>query len=317
MKAKTPQERVTLLLSKRNARFKFRELMSLAKVSRKELESVIVEIRKIRKDLIYAKFDKTFYFALTPTWYSNQTDLSKVMPSHGKFGLISDTHLCSVAQRLDILKIAYREFKRQGVRQVFHTGDMTDGWQEYRGHINFVNIYGDQPQALYVIQHYPYKKGITTYVIGGNHDDSYKHTQIDRLSLVTHGFHNKGRDYEGRKDIIYLGQYSHRIILPQQITMDLLHPRGGNPYARSYKAQRRSENMDRNLRPDIQCSGHFHAHNFIWLNHTYFLDSPGMQDETEFFKRLGFPRNVGFQIVEYRIRKAELVSLKPELFMFS
>lgn len=317
MKAKTPEQRVSALLSKKNARYKFRQLQSLAGLNARQLDHAIAEIRKTRPDLVYAKFDRTYYFAKTPTWYSNQTDLSAEMPLEGKFGLISDTHLGSVAERLDIVREAYAEFASQGITKVFHCGDLTDGWQEYRGHINFVKVFGDQPQALHVIRNYPKHDGVTTYVIGGNHDDSYKHTQLDRVSLVSKGFHHQGRDIEGRKDIVYLGQYSHRIILPQEVTMDLLHPRGGNPYARSYKAQKRSENMDRNLRPDIQCSGHFHAQNFIWLNHTYFIDCPGLQDETEFFKRLGFPRSVGYQVVEYEIRNGRLVSLRPQLFMIS
>ena len=57
--------------------------------------------------------------------------------------------------------------------------------------------------------------------------------------------------------------------------------------------------------------------NYLWLNSTYFLAMPGLQDETEFFKRLGLPRGMGFVVVHYRIKNGRLVSLSPELFMFA
>lgn len=95
----------------------------------------------------------------------------------------------------------------------------------------------------------------------------------------------------------------------------MLHPRGGASYAVSYKQQKRSENMDKNFRPDIQVSGHYHTFNYIWLQGTHFVACPGMQDETEFFKRLGLPRGMGFVIIHYKIADARLKSFGTELFM--
>lgn len=314
---KSNAERVLALLQKRNARYKFKELMRLTRLSLKDMRAAIAELRKTQKNLVFAKFDKTYYLSDTPTWYSLQTDLSQEMPDEGSFGMISDSHLGSVAERLDVLNDAYDEFARRGITKVFHCGDLTDGFDEYRGHINFVKVHGDQPQALYAIQKYPRRKGITTYVIGGNHDDAYSRRQIDRVSLVSKGFHHQGKEVAGREDIVYLGQYSHYIILPQEVTMHMLHPRGGAVYALSYKIQKRSENMDKNVRPDIQLSGHFHTFTHVCLNGTHFVALPGMQDETEFFKRLGLARSIGFAIGHYRIKDGKLRSFSPELFMFA
>jgi predicted phosphodiesterase len=313
--AKKPVEVIERLLRKRNARYKFRELAKLAKLTFKATEQAISELRQKYPNLVYAKFDKTYYFSDVVTHYSNQTDLSQVMPLEGSFGLVSDTHLGSIGERLDVLKWAYDTFQAKGIKHVFHTGDVTDGWDEYRGHINFVKVYGSAPQAIRVIKCYPKREGITTYMIGGNHDDDNNRRSFDRLSMVTNGLDYEGKHYEGRSDMVYLGQYSHTIIMPQEITMHMLHPRGGASYAVSYKQQKRSENMDKNLRPDIQVSGHYHTFNYIWLQGTHFIASIGMQDETEFFKRLGLPRGLGFQIVHYKIQDARLVSLAPELFV--
>lgn len=144
---------------------------------------------------------------------------------------------------------------------------------------------GGHAQAVHFIKNYPMRKGITTYAISGNHDcESYLKTGMDSASLITSGFLYEGKKYEGRKDIVYLGQYSHTIILPQEVTMQLLHPRGNNSYALSYKQQKRSEALDRNLRPDIQASGHFHMFNYLWLNHTHFLAMPKPKGSTGHIK---------------------------------
>ena len=311
-----PAQKVLALLQKKDARYKFKQIASATGLNHREIEEAISEIRKTHKNLVYAKFDRTFYLGDTPTWYSNETDLSTVMPTEGVFGVVSDTHLGSVAERLDILKLAFDRFEEVGVKQVFHCGDVTDGWMEYRGHMNFVKVYGSQPQAKRVVQCWPKREGIVTYAIAGNHDmDSYSKDKVDRLSLVTHGFQHEGKDVPARNDFVYLGQYSHTIILPQQVTMHMIHPRGNAAYAMSYKQQKRSEAMDRNLRPDIQLSGHYHTFTYIWVNHTHFIAVPGQQDETEFFKRLGLPRSVGFLLVYYKIEGGKLIYLRPEVHM--
>lgn len=303
------------VLSKANARYKFKELQALTGLKPKELEVAIAKLREERNDLMYGKFDKKYWFSNTPTWYSNQTDLSRVLPVEGRFGVISDTHLCSVAERLEVVHEAYDTFVKMGITTVFHIGDLTDGWNEYRNHISFVKCHGDQEQALYAIKNFPYRKGITTYVIGGNHDDSYAKSKIDRLSLIVHGFHHNGKEYKGREDIVYVGQYSHYYILPQEVRIHVLHPRGNQAYALSYKQQKRSENMSKNDRPDVQFSGHYHTFNYVICDDTHFLAVPGMQDETEFFKRLGLSRSIGFMVVDYGIKKGRLDYLSPRVFM--
>lgn len=312
-----PAEQVLLLLHKPGTRMKFKEIMAQTGLSRQILSQAITEVRNHENNLVFGKFDRTYYFSEVTTWYSNRTDLSQEMPLEGSFGLISETHMASDAERLDLINLAYDTYEKRGIKKVFHCGDVSDGWKEYKGHHNFVKVYGDHDQALYVVEKYPRKKDMLTYFIGGNHDDSYKNSKVDRMSLIVNGFEHKGKHIPGRKDMVYLGQYSHNVIFPQEVNMHMVHPRGGNTYAISYRAQKRSEAMDRNLRPDIQASGHFHTYFHLWLNHTHFLGCPGLQDETEFFVRLGLPRNLGFMIVHYEIKDGKLVSLCPEAFMYT
>ncbi len=311
----THADRVLACIKKQ--RCKFKHIVKRTRLSSKEVESAIAELRKSYPNLVFAKFDRTFYLSDTPTHYNFQTDLSQTLPLEGCVGLVSDTHLCSNAERLDLVNLAYNTFEARGITTVLHSGDLVDGQDVYRGHNNNIKVFGDMAQAKYFITKYPRKQNVTTYAISGNHDlATYLKTENDVVSLIVNGFRYEGRDVQGRDDIKYLGHYAHRIIFPQQVTVELIHPLGSNPYSKSYKQQRRSENMDRNTRPDLQVSGHFHDFNFLWAGGTYFLAMPGFQDATEYFKRLGLPRGMGFVILHYRIKEGRFVSLSPELFMY-
>ena len=313
MKTLTHIERVIKALH--NKRLKFKDLQTMTKLSTNDLNKAIFDVRKERSDLMFGKFDRCYWFSNTPTWYSNQTDLSQELPAEGRVGIISDTHLCSVAERLELVNEAYDTFVAAGITHVFHMGDLTDGWNEYRNHISFVKVHGSQEQAIYAMKNFPQRKGIKTFVIGGNHDDDYAKTKVDRISLIVKGFHHQGKDYKGRDDIVYLGQYSHYIIFPQEVRLHMLHPRGNQAYALSYKQQKRSENMGKNDRPEIQCTGHYHTFNYVILDDTHFIACPGLQDETEFFKRLGLSRSLGFMTLDYEIKKGRLNSLAPRVYM--
>lgn len=310
-------DRVLQFLKRPPGRYKFKHIVKQTRLSAAAVNEAIAELRKTHPNLTFAKFDRTFYLSDTPTQYNFQTDLSRVLPLEGCVGLITDTHLCSNAERLDLVNFAYDTFAGRGIKQVFHAGDFVDGQDVYRGHNQNLKVFGDMAQAKYFIAKYPARPGIMTYGIAGNHDlATYLKTGNDVASLIVNGFEHQGRHVEGRKDIVYLGQYSHRVIFPQQVTMELLHPIGNASYAKSYKQQKRSENMDRNSRPDLQVTGHFHDFNFTWAGGSYLLALPGLQDATEYFKRLGLPRGMGFVVLHYRIKEGKFVSLSPELFMF-
>lgn len=313
----TLENRLLVLLNRPPRRYKFKHLVHSLKAKPHEVQDAIANVRKTNPNLVFAKFDRTFYLSDTPTPYNFQTDLSRVLPMDGCVGLITDTHLCSNAERLDLVNLAYDTFVNRGITNVFHAGDLVDGQDVYRGHNQNLKVFGDMAQAKYFIQKYPKREGLTTYAISGNHDiATYLKTGNDVASLIVNGFDHQGRHIDGRKDIVYLGQYSHRIVFPQQVTMELLHPIGNASYAKSYKQQKRSENMDRNSRPDLQVTGHFHDFNFTWAGGSYLLALPGLQDATEYFKRLGLPRGMGFVVLHYRIKDGRFASLSPELFMY-
>lgn len=118
------EERVLALLKRPPGRYKFKHIVRKLRVAPHEVEVAIAELRKSHPNLVFAKFDRTFYLSDTPTQYNFQTDLSRHLPIEGSVGLITDTHLCSNAERLDLVNFAYDTFKARGIKHVFHSGDL-------------------------------------------------------------------------------------------------------------------------------------------------------------------------------------------------
>lgn len=311
------KEKLLKTLKRPNTRLKFRDLKRILSVNNETLERIIGEVRREGYQIVYGKVDHCYWLSTVPTPYSNIYDMS-FLPHAGKIGSISDTHICSDAERLDLCEVAYDIFVHEGITTVFHSGDLTDGWNVYRGHSQFVKVAGAQKQAKYCLQHYPKRDGVKTYVCAGNHDlKSYLENGVDQVSLVVNGFDLDGKHYDGRSDIVYLGQHSRYVKLPQEITVQLLHPHGGDVYAKSYLQQKRAWAMSQNTQPDIQISGHTHCFCWIVEDTVQMISMPGMQDETEFFKRKGFQRQMGFCIIEYVIEDTRLTRLKVEMIPLS
>jgi len=239
----TSQEKVLSAL-KKDRRYKFRELKSIARTTNDGLAAIIGNLRAQGHQIVLNRFDRTYYLSKIPTPYSNYFDMSW-LPLSGKLGIVSDTHLCSVAERLDLLNQAYDDFVAQGIKTVIHAGDICDGWNVYRGHDQFIKTAGGMNQARYCIENYPSRKGLRTFFISGNHDNkSFEHDGIDLCSLIVNGFdHHDGTHVDGRKDLVYLGQYSRTLMFPDDVTVQVLHPRGNNAYARSYAQQKRAREM--------------------------------------------------------------------------
>ncbi|MFA6158998.1 MAG: hypothetical protein WC763_05265 [Candidatus Paceibacterota bacterium] len=144
----------------------------------------------------------------------------------------------------------------------------------------------------------------------------FQKSGVDPMGKLITGFEHRGKPVAGRSDFDYLGQMGTQILFPQEVVMDILHPDGGSVYAKSYKMQKRSEAMNRETRPDIQVSGHFHDFCHLWIDGTAFVAMPGMQDATEFFRRRGFVRQVGFITMHYEIVKGVLTSITVRPYMF-
>lgn len=205
------------------------------------------------------------------------------------FGVISDTHIGASGEALTELESAYDNFAERGIHQVFHSGDLTDGENVYAGHMRYVKVHGFTPQVNYVIKKFPLKAGIKTYVIAGNHDTSF---------LIRSGADIVEEICNQREDMQYAGLFYVRL-QDEKLKLDLLHPRGGAFYSKSYGIQKWIRNNEMpSTYPDVMIFGHWHQHAYFNDHGIECIMAGNFQHPNEYHIRMGFVGSIGGFIVE-------------------
>lgn len=205
-----------------------------------------------------------------------------------ELGLISDTHLGSKYQQLAHLIRAYNYFKKRGIKDVLHGGDLCDGYRVYRGQEHEVFLHGADAQVDYAVEKYPRVGGITTHIITGNHDESFiKWDGFDLVKAVC----------KERNDIRYIDRLGGRLLI-NGLKIDLLHPGGSVPYARSYRGQKVVEQLASETKPNILLIGHYHVTNVLPIYRNILtVNLFCFQSQTPYLKRKGLNPDVGFYIL--------------------
>ena len=212
-----------------------------------------------------------------------------------QFGVVSDTHICSHAERLDVLNAAYDHFAAEGINTVYHTGNIVDGqcsFNEFELH-----AHGITDQCHYLIDHYPKRKGITTYYITGEcHEGWWQKREGLNFGRYLE-FEAKGN---GRTDLVYLGFVEATVRLRMrggEATMMLMHPGGGSSYAVSYKPQKIIESFTGGEKPSILLIGHFHKMSYNLIRNVHVFQAGCTQDQTTFMRKKQIAAHVGFLTV--------------------
>lgn len=208
-----------------------------------------------------------------------------------KFGIVSDTHLCSKKEKINQLFTFYSICKKMGIEIVLHAGDMLSGWGVYKGQQNEVHTFGAVGQVDYAVANYPRIKGVTTYFIDGNHDESWhKIAGIQTGELIG----------QKREDMVYLGQYSADVIL-SGTRIRLHHGDGGGAYALSYKGQKLAESIPSGQKPRVFILGHYHTAHYFWYRNMHIINAGCFEDQTLFLLRKGLNPAIGGWLVELRL----------------
>ena len=248
-------------------------------------------------------------------WVSSKTNIrldktykfpKKLKPF--KIGVVSDTHLGSTQQQLTFLHKAYKEMKEEGIETVYHPGDIVEGsGKMFLDQPYEMFVHGGDAMVDYVIKAYPREEGITTYIIGGNHDYSYfKDNGIDIVKKIC----------EKREDIKYLGTFGAYVNIGN-ISIYLMHPDGGGSYALSYKPQKIIEQFTPQKKPHIILIGHYHVPLMMpCYRNVNAFQLPGFQAQTTFLKRKGKDPVIGYLILEITPNERGIERLKSEWRLF-
>lgn len=213
-----------------------------------------------------------------------------------RFGVVSDTHLCSREQAREELELAYEAFAAEGITEVLHAGDLVAGRGIYRTQDQDLTHHTAEAQVSYAVETYPRRDGITTRVIAGNHDIEGSFGQI--------GFDPVAAVAAQRDDIEYLGPWEAWIDYGPEgnpCFVHLLHGKGGMSYSVSYKAQKLADSYPAGRKPAVLICGHFHVRG-DWTHRGVQILFPGCFEwRTALGVRLGLTPAVGFHIVEMTV----------------
>lgn len=224
---------------------------------------------------------------------------------HIKLLLISDTHLASKYDRLDILRYLYAKAEDNNVNYVLHSGDLTDGLK-HEGQMYELKETSYTGQRDYVIDKYP-KSNIPTYLISGNHDLWwFKKCGADICKDISNH----------RQDLIYLGSDCEDLKIGK-LRIRLYHGKGGSSYAKSYKLQKYLDSIPIEERPHILQTGHIHQSFYMKQNTTHCFQTSCLQDLTPFERSMGFNNDKSCWWIDIDMdNKGNPVNIKQELEVF-
>lgn len=217
-----------------------------------------------------------------------------------RFGIVSDTHLCSKYQQLTHLNKMYDIFEKEGITTVYHAGDISEGdYQGRKGHVYEIFKHGADQQVDYIIENYPKRKNIVTHFITGNHD----HTHLKNAG------YDIGRPISReRDDLIYLGINNASIFLTPNCRMDIAHPLDGAAYALSYSLQKSIEAMPVDDLPQIFVVGHHHKSIYLYTRGIHALEAGTFQAQTPWMKGKRLAAHVGGWIVTVHVDDEGMVT---------
>ena len=225
---------------------------------------------------------------------------------HLKLLLISDTHLGSKYDRLDILRYLYQTAEDKSVNYILHSGDLTDGLSGRPQQIYELKEAAYTGQRDYVIDKYP-RSEIPTILISGNHDNWWiKQCGADICKDICNQ----------REDLRYLGSDCEDIKIGK-LRIRLYHGSKGQSYAKSYRLQKYLDAIPLEDRPHILQTGHIHQAFYMKQDNTHCFQTSCLQDLTPYERSNGFSNDKSCWWVDvYMDDKGNPVKINQELESF-
>lgn len=209
---------------------------------------------------------------------------------HIRIGVVSDTHIGNVNNQMTFLHKLYDRFKELGITDVYHCGDLSDGWYPNRSdQIYELHAHGADRQVDYICKHYPKVEGITTHFIIGNHDYTF---------IRNTGFNIGPAISLRRPDMNYLGINNARVWLTPNCDMELNHPGDGSAYAMSYSIQKYIDSLSGGDKPKILLNGHHHKFLTMFYRNIHAIEVPCTEAQTSFMKSKRLAAHMGGLVLD-------------------
>lgn len=209
---------------------------------------------------------------------------------HIRVGVVSDTHIGNVNNQMTFLNELYERFSELGITDVYHCGDISDGWYPNRSdQVYELHSHGADGQVNYICKHYPKIDGITTHFIIGNHD----------YTFIRNTGYNIGPAIEMRRpDMKYLGINNARVWLTPNCDMEINHPGDGSAYAMSYSIQKYIDSMSGGDKPKILLNGHHHKFLTMFYRNIHAIEVPCTEAQTNYMKSKRLAAHMGGLVLD-------------------
>lgn len=232
-----------------------------------------------------------------------------------RFGACGDFHMGSLHERLDVAHALYDIFEKEGVTEVFDTGNWIEG--ECRLNYGDIKVFGLDDQIEYAIKHRPQKKGIKTYFVAGDDHEGWWQKKL-RINIGRH-FEQMARN-AGRDDLIYIGYQEGHVELKTKdgmAHMMVMHPGGGSAYAESYAPQKIAEAFQEGEKPDVCLIGHYHKANYGYHRGIHMVQTGTAQDQSSFMRKQKIKAAVGGWLIEmHQAPEGHVNCFKPSFYPF-
>ena len=232
-----------------------------------------------------------------------------------RFGIVSDTHLNSKYERLDVLNALYDIFEREEIKNVFHAGNIIDGYAKFNM-FDVIHV-GVNEQIAYCIEKYPRRRDITTHFITG---DDHEGWFVQREHINIGKVIEDAAINQGRHDLHHLGYIEadvHISIGKRNTILRIFHPGGGTAYAISYVPQKIIESMQGGEKPDFLIIGHTHKHEEGEVRNVPYIQAGCTEDQTPFMRKKHLEAHIGGWIIELGISdEGNIYRIKSEWIKF-
>jgi DNA polymerase II small subunit/DNA polymerase delta subunit B len=224
-----------------------------------------------------------------------------------KFGIIGDTHIGSDKFDEGLFKASGDIFRKEGVKNVYHAGDILEGMSGRPGHIFELSQIGFSQQIKYAEKLFKENyKDLEIYAITGNHDDWFKSKNNAGI--------NVGEELEKRlSNFHYLGE-NEAVVNINGVKVMLFHPNDGTAYATSYKIQKLAESFEGGKKPHILIEGHYHKALYAFIRNIHCFESGTLCSQTQFMRGKKISAHKGFFIVELEASKNGIESISPKFY---